>query len=180
MKWLTFDNGVKKTPAIARSADLLDSYFENEPSIITSGLRTATDQIRIIREKAIRHKIENEFPEFTSMQNEAPDKISDDGLYWWQRTWSKLLSLGDIVNPPIAAKCLFDYINPKTKENKKGQTIQMSMHQRGLAFDIGGGNDLNNKILRVKKAIEERSCFITGFLEEKVNNACHIDVLQIS
>lgn len=182
MKWLKYQDNVKKTPAIARAVDLLDPYFEGEPSEISSGWRAPEDQLRIIMEKAERHKIENDFDEFKRQGFTFPDVVvSIDGkpLFWWQRTWSKLLSIGDIVNPPIPAECLFDYVRPGDTENKKGTIIQISPHQRGLAFDVAGGQSLTEKAKRVMHAKQEGLAFIQNFLVEHVNNAVHVDVRQI-
>lgn len=184
MSWLTYQESVKKTPAITRAVGLLDPYFEGESSEITSGWRAPMDQLRIILDKAKRHGIDNDFPEFKQPNKDMrPPEIcvivDDKPLFWWQRTWSKLLSIGDIVNPPIPAIILFDYVRPGSTENKKGQIIQISPHQRGLAFDIAGGENLTEKAKRVMKASQEGNCFITNFLVEHVNNAVHVDVQQI-
>lgn len=184
LKWLSFQEDVKKTPAIVRSVELLDPYFEGEPSIVTSGLRSVQDQMGLIIQKAKRHRLENEFKEFQEHLQDPPERaLFVDGMpqaiFWWQRTWSKLLSIGDIVNPPIAAACLFDYFRPESQENKKGQIIGVSPHSRGLAFDIGGGSNLPEKSKRVRKAKQEGNCFIKDFLVEYVNNACHVDTVQI-
>lgn len=184
LKNLLFRADVRKTPAIVRAVECMDKFFEGDPSIITSGLRTPQDQINIIVEKAKRHKIEGEFYEFSvNMNKPANFALFVDGykesLYWWSRTWSRLLNLGDIVNPPIPEEVLFDYVRPGSEENKKGTIIQISPHQRGIAFDIGGGQNLAEKVKRVLNAKESRECFISSFLEERVNNAIHVDVLQI-
>ena len=182
MKWLLFEEKVKNTPAIMRTVELLDPYFEGEQSEITSGLRTPEDQVRIISEKMKRHGIYNDFQEFDLHRDSDPGfglEVDDEVVYFWQRGWSRLLNIGDIVNPPIPAKCLYDYFRPGSPENKKGQTIQISPHQRGLAFDIGGGKNLMEKAKRVMKAYQEGTCFITDYLQERINNAIHIGCKQI-
>lgn len=182
MSWLTYRDNVKKTPAITRAVSLLDHYFEGESSEITSGWRAPMDQVRIIQEKAKRHGIHTEFPEFMAMSMREPEimeLIDGKPLYWWQRTWSKLLSIGDIVNPPIPAEVLFDYVRPGSSENKKGTTIGISPHQRGLAFDVGGGTNLTEKAKRVMRAKQEGNCFLVNFLVEHTNNAVHCDIQQI-
>lgn len=182
LKWLSFLEGVVNTPAIARSAELLDPYFEGEPSVITSGLRSPEKQLAVILEKIARHGFIEDYAELKlagghDFTVQVP--INDETLYWWQRGWSRLLSIGDIVNPPIPAKVMFDYYRPGSNENKKGQIIQISPHQRGLAFDIGGGSDVMEKAKRVMKAHQEDNCFIESYLVERVNNAVHVDVRQI-
>lgn len=183
MKNLTWDDGVRKTPAIVRTAEILDAHFEGEPSIITSGLRTKEDQLALIIEKLILHKKDKEFAEFVPGQ--PIDKTVhvnlhlNDGrdIFWWQRGWSRLLNIGEIINPPIPAEVLFDYI--VGGHNKSGEVIQISNHMRGLSLDIGGGKDLKAKAKCVLAAVNAGDCFITGWKIESVNNACHVDVRQI-
>ena len=186
MKNLTLRAGVHLTPSISRTLELMDKYFDGEPSVITSGLRTQQDQISIIMQKLIRHKKDVEFKEFVwgvEQRSHPADTVHvdelDRDLFWWQRAWSRLLNMGDIVNPPLPAEVLFDYYRPGSTNNKKGEIIQISPHQRGLAFDIGGGDDLLGKSKCVVKAVESRECFISNFLIEKINNAVHVDTLQI-
>lgn len=174
--------GVRRSPAVARSAEILDAFFDGEPSIITSGLRTPSDQLLIILDKVKRHSIQDEFPEITNYPDLNTDRrVEVDGklFFWWQRSWSRLLSLGDIVNPPVPAEVLFDYFRPGSQDNKKGQIVGISPHQRGLAYDIGGGTNLMEKAKRIMRAKQEGTCFLTSFLVERVNNAIHCDCQQI-
>src|SRR3990167_11092160 len=104
LKWLSIDQGVMLSPAIKRAAECMDKFFEGEPSVITSGLRSPEKQLAIIVQKALRHKIEKEYPEFALHVNPDPTvqvPILDKTYYFWQRTWSRLLQIKDIVNPPI-------------------------------------------------------------------------------
>lgn len=182
MSWLTYRENVKKTPAIVRAVELLDPFFESESSEVTSGWRAPLDQVRIISEKLKKHSIYNDFPEFDLHMGADPDfgvEVGDEILYYWQRGWSKCLNIGDIVNPPIPARVLYDYFRPGSQTNRKGETIQISPHQRGLAFDIGGGKNLTEKAKRVMKAFQDGSCFITDFLVEHINNCVHVGVRQI-
>lgn len=182
MKNINFADGVKKTPAIVRSAELLDAYFDGEPSWITSGLRLPSDQIEIIIQKLKRHNLYNDFPELGTFDGfDLEHKFEHEGeyIYWWQRGWSRLLNVSDIVNPPYPAIVLYDYFRPGSQENKKGKLIDISPHQRGIAFDIGGGERLLDKAKCVMRANQENKCFITDYLVERVNNAIHIGCRQI-
>lgn len=180
MKNLTWKDGVKKTPAIVRTAELLYPHFEDEPSIITSGLRTREEQLELIIQKLIQHGKDKEFPEFVVGQPiDKPvhlDDINRD-LFWWARGWSRLLNIGEIINPPIPTEVMFDYI--VAGHNKKGEIIQISNHMRGLALDIGGGDNLLQKSKCINEAIKAGNCFITNWRIEGVNNCVHVDVRQI-
>lgn len=181
MKWLRYRDGVQTTPTIVRAAEAIDPFFEGETSYITSGLRTAEEQLQIIVEKVERYGVGGAFEEYQLMAGNAPDaKLKVDGkeLYWWQRAWSKLLNIGDIVNPPLPAEVLFDYFPPGSyvRINKKGQIIGISVHMKGHAIDIGGGPNLHEKAKRVLHAHQSGKAFIQSFLIERVNNAVHINL----
>src|SRR3990167_192274 len=186
LKNLHIKDGVHLTSSISRTIECMDKFFEDEKSEITSGLRTEQDQLKIIIQKLIRHGKDHEFVEFIEgVENHWPidktvhlNEINRD-LFWWARSFSRLLNLGDIVNPPIPCEVMFDYIRPGSQANKKGEIIQISNHQRGKSFDIGGGKNLIEKSKRVVKAIESGECFIKGWLHEAINNAVHIDCDQI-
>lgn len=184
MKNLTWREDVKKSPAIVRTAELLDPHFEGEPSIITSGVRTKEDQLALIMQKLAKHGKDREFHEFVfGVIERWPidktvhiDDINRD-LYWWQRGWSRLLNIGEIINPPFPAEVMFDY--QADGRNKKGEIIQISNHMRGLALDIGGADDIKAKAKCVLAAVNAGDSFIKGWRIEGVNNCVHIDVSQI-
>lgn len=178
---LTYADDVKKTPAITRAVDLIDPFFDGELSIITSGLRTPQEQVELIISKMQKHGIYADFPEVDLHRGSdvgSSLEIEDSLLFWWQRGWSKLLQIGEIINPPIACMCLYDYFRPN-KENMKGKVIQESPHSHGIAFDIGGGDNLTEKAKRVLKAYQSGNCFITDWRIEGINNCAHIGVQQI-
>lgn len=179
MKWLSYGENVMPSDAIDRAAEAIDPFFENERSWITSGVRTPEKQLSIIVERVALQHIAKEFPEYETHLGSAydfPVDVEGETLYWWQRAWSRLLNTGFLVNPPVPAVCLFNYINPSTKENKKGRIIPVSNHQKGLAFDIGGGKDLEEKAKRVMHASQSGKCFIKYYIREPKNNAVHVDV----
>lgn len=163
----------------------MDRFFDGEVSDITSGLRTAEKQLALIIEKLALHNKEREFPEFVQgIEGKWPvdktihiDELNRD-LYWFQRGWSRLLNISEIINPPIPAEVLFDYIDKG--RNKKGEVIQISPHMRGTALDVGGGKNLLAKAKCVVAAKQSGECFIKDFrIEKGAQNAVHIDCLQI-
>jgi len=173
---------VKTTATIERTISLLDPYFEDLTSQVTSGLRTAQDQLNIIIQKVEQHKIDNLFQEFHEYKgHNYMEKVNIGGelLYWWQKSWGKLLSIGEIVNPPTPAEVLFDYFRPGSNVNRKGRIIDVSNHTKGISFDIGGGADLDERVKRVQQAAQDGSCFIRDYLKEVVNGAIHVDCVPI-
>ena len=193
MKNLTIGKGVLLNDILERTLYLIDPYFKDEPSEVTSGIRTSEEQLETIIEKVRRKGIEKLYPEFiqgitkrdpvnmnVTITNEKGESTI---VYYWQRPWSKLLSIGEIVNPPIKAKVLFDYWRPGVEKtpanNKKGQEINVSPHVLKHAFDIGGGKNINKKAQIIDKALKEKKCFIQSYLKEPVNNCVHVDCMSI-
>lgn len=183
-KWLIVRDSVKLTEHIDPVINALDSFFESFKlkSYVTSGLRTPEDQLRIIRSALVANRLADDYPEaFLGMDTRIPyhfDEIRE--IYGWQMGWSKLLSIGYIVNPPHDAIVLMDYIRPGSKENKKGKMIYQSPHTRGTAFDIGGGKDGVDNELEVIKAATGKIKGLRGYLLERNNNAIHVDVKPIN
>jgi hypothetical protein len=176
-KWLLARPGVVLTEHIEPVIVALDVYFEaaGHKSYVTSGLRTPADQLRIIQNALVNHRLGDEYE---SAFQDIGKKMQFEGkeVYVWQPGWSKLLNLGFIVNPPYDAEVLFDYVRPGSTENKKGKMIYQSPHTRGMAFDIGGGPDgLDNELNIIKLAMGKIKA-LRGYLLERNNNCLHVDV----
>lgn len=172
-QYLKVNRGVLMTSTIEPVIVALDKYFKEAKLIanVTSGERTSGDQLRIIRNYCAQFKIDVEFPEIKTCG--VLDKI--DGLFAWQKAWSRLLNKGIIVNPPLKAECLFDYFRDGV--NKKGQVINQSPHYYGKAFDIGGGidHDPTNELEVIKKALADKLPGLKGYLLERKQNCLHVD-----
>lgn len=99
---------------------------------VTRGHDTPRGQLQTIAKYARQNGVY--FPEF------SPD-IVDIGLIvdipivgrvrTWERVWSKLLSIGVIINPPLAGKCLFPYVRA-SGESMLGKMIDPSPHIKEL------------------------------------------------
>jgi hypothetical protein len=152
----------------------LDKYFGmfKHEAWVTSIVRLPSDQLRIIIDYANKHNIPVNF------KVEDVEKKLPNGNYIWQETWSLLLNKGIIINPPIAAKVLHDYI--KNGENRKGQIIPPSPHFFGRCFDISGSsNGIDDELKIINSAITQDPILgklILKITPERVNNALHIDV----
>lgn len=173
-KFLIVRSNVVLTEHIDEVIFTLDPYFEkaNLKAYVTSGLRDALAQLRIIRNGITKYKLANKYPETFEDINK---KIVFEGkeVYGWQPGWSKLLNLGYVVNPPFPAEALMNYFRPGSTENSKGRMIQASPHYRGTAFDIGGGaNGINDELAVLQGATVPG---MKGFLVERTNNAIHVD-----
>lgn len=172
-KFLIVLDHVVLTTTIEPVIIALDKYFEeaNLKAFVTSGLRDAEDQLRIIRQylksKGLHLKYSN------AMIGKATDKLPN-GEYIWQMGWSALLNAGIIINPPLQAVLLMDYFNAKGI-NRKGDTFNQTPHATGKPFDIGGGADgLNNEIAVIEKAKKDIPS-IVGWVIERNNNCLHVD-----
>jgi len=171
-KWLIVKEGVTLTPVIEPIIIKLDKYFEQAglKAYVTSGLRSPEDQLQVIRKYLIKNGLDKTYP--GTMNCKLNDK-DEQGNYLWQYGWSALLNDGLIINPPLKAKVLMNYI--KNGVNKKGQYINQTPHSTGTALDIGGGANaimdeyavllLANKDLKFKQLLPEHN-----------NNCVHIGV----
>lgn len=178
-KFLIVNNGVVLTPAITPVIIDMENDFREAGLVahVTSGERTSGDQLRTIQKYANRYiKVQEEFPEIKTASVLAKISLENgDKIFSWQRAWSRLLNIGVIINPPVPAIVLFDYV--RNGVNRKGQTIGYSPHYFGKAFDIGGGvdHDITNELEVVKKAFARRITGFKGYLPERNNNAIHCD-----
>lgn len=178
-KWLIVQDHVRLTSQIDPVIADLDRFFaeENLRAFVTSGLRTVRDQLVIIQKYIVRKGLDSKYPESVFCKD-VHVRFEWEGkqVYQWQPGWSALLNVGVIINPPLPAECLLDYIN-KDGNNRKGAIIGQSPHFTGGAFDIGGGSDgINNELEVIKKALATGIKGIKGYLPEHNNNAVHIDV----
>lgn len=170
-KWLVVLPGVILTPAIEPVITALEPYFEKAKikAFVTSGLRTAEDQLRVIRQYLVKKGLDKKYPQ--AMTCAVHD--SKDGEYAWQMAWSNLLNAGVIINPPLPAVLLMDYYNSKNR-NRKGLLFPQTAHASGTAFNIGGGgNGVDDEAAVVQRAIDDKVKGLKSFVKERENNAIH-------
>jgi len=177
-KFLIVKPSVVLTRHISRVIYELDGYFAAAglEAYVTSGLRDANSQLRIIRNALTKHHLADAYPEVFEDINK---KILWEGkeVYGWQPGWSKLLNIGYVVNPPFPAEVLMNYYRPGSTVNSKGNIIQASPHYRGTAFDIGGGsNGVSDELAVIEKA---KVRGLKSYLVERTNNAIHVDCFTI-
>lgn len=171
MEWEAYKNKnlivpekVVLNPTLNSVLVAIDKYWPPKGETVTSGVRVPEDSLRIIRTYLKSKNLAKDYPEaMTCLIDEMKD-----GQYVWQMAWSNLLSIGVIINPPLAAKCLMDY--HRNGVNKKGQLIGQSPHTRGTAFDLSGTDSLTI----VKRLVEDK--MIRGYLLERENNCIHCDL----
>lgn len=176
-KFLVVPASVVLTPVIAPVIEALDKYFEeaNLKAVVTSGLRNSQDQLRIIRQYLVSKGLSEKYPE--AMSCELQDK-GPDGHFKWQMAWSNLLNIGVIINPPVQARVLMDYV--KAGRNLKGSNIPASSHFRGTAFDIGGShNSIQDEAAVVARAHADGIPGLVSYLPERENNAIHCNCKPI-
>jgi hypothetical protein len=177
------------TASIAPVIAGLDAYFAkaNVTAYVTSGLRDAEDQLRIIRQYLRKLNLDPKYPVGMTCHVDERIRWTGEGfqhieVYAWQPAWSRLLKEGIIINPPRTALCLSDYY--RNGVNRKGVVISPSPHFNGTAFDIGGGADgidgaASNELAIVEQAFKDRLPGMRGYLAERNNNCVHVDCMMV-
>lgn len=158
LSFIAIRSGVKLTPETEKAVRQLDGHFRraNLQVTLTSGYRTPEDQLRIIRDQAIKRGINRQYP---SIGTATVDKVES-----WLGAWDELLNRhGYVVNPPRDA-C----------SRITGKCYQPSPHTRGVAFDLSGA-DLD-RIAGVVREYCRQGGPISQILVERTNNAVHVGV----
>lgn len=151
---------------------------------VTRGHDSPLGQLATIEDYARRHDCL--FLEFRPGELYEKHTVWLDGkqkeVYLWQQTWSMLLHKGVIINPPLAAECLFDYFAPG--RNKKGEIILPSPHILSDPLDFSGRVDRHMKTERVDIALvaailtkaKNAGAGIRAIKPEPANVCVHIDL----
>ncbi len=188
MNWLSDQNTnllvratVVLNPLLDKVATKLDKFFNaaNHHAYITSGVRRPADQLAIIKYYVEQKKVDDDFIKETITVDKRVEWEGRE-IYGWQLAWSKLLNRNVIINPPIAAEVLLDYIN-KDGVNRKGAIIQPSAHFKGMALDIGGGsNTIGDEVAIVQEAIDSGEVpEIVSIVSERENNCLHLNLREV-
>ncbi len=185
MRYLTINPSVILTPVIIPVIESLEPYFAEAKlqAKVTSGLRDAYAQLRVVKNYITVNHLDAKYPAIFSAK--PADMIIDPTygqVYVWQKAWSELLNIGIIINPPLAAKCLMDYIN-KDGKNRKGQVINMTPHSTGNCMDIGGAggefSTIKDELVVMQKAMADKLPGLINILPEHGNNCVHCDCRPI-
>jgi hypothetical protein len=151
---------------------------KNVRMICTSGIRTEEDQLRIIRNELKKRKLDVKYPEAMSGAASETIQLNGETVYKWQMGWSALLNVNFIVNPPLKAKVLMNYINA-SGVNRKGSYIEPSIHFKKLALDFGGGaNGINDETAFIQEVMPDIP-EIVSIVPERNNNCVHINLRHI-
>jgi len=179
--FLKISPGVVLTEKIDNVIFKLDRAFEKNKVIryVVSAVRTPDKQLNLIIQYAKAKGVRANFTE------DDVDTKTDDGLYIWQETWSKLLQLGILINPPREAKCLYSYKHPSKGVVAAGTLIKPSPHFLGIAFDISATRNvpepqiegsLEKIVLIVQNAIiEDKTLGIYSYQVEREQECMHIN-----
>jgi hypothetical protein len=149
-KFLTIAAGVILTDDLDDFAVSLDPHFElfGVHAIITSAVRTEASQMELIRKKAIECNLTFAWPVET-MNMEELVEWGDKTVPFWQVVWSQLLSIGQMINPPIPAKAEFEYIHADGRHIPPGHEVGISEHQEKKAIDIA-----RNELHLIEKCLD--------------------------
>lgn len=158
LAFITISSNVIMNAAIDRVVHELDSYFRqaNLKVRLTSAVRTAEQQLNIIKNAARKYKVDQKYPSIKT--------ATVDNKESWIDTWDELLNRkGYIVNPP----------KPVTSRIS-GRPYDISPHMKGEAFDLSGA-DLD-RIASVVQSYCQQGGAIRQILIERVNNAVHVGI----
>ena len=187
-EYLKVKPGVVLTPSIEPPIVALDEWFRQYQckSYVTSGLRDPKSQFRIIQQAAIARGLNKEFPQIIAASIDSMMVNGTQSVPVWLPVWSRLLTIGFLVNPPLEAKVMFDYVHPKSERIiPAGTVIQPSAHFKGTAFDIGGRGEsqdqtINDELEILKLAFDSGTIpEILSYTIERENNALHCDCRKI-
>jgi hypothetical protein len=187
-KWLLVRAGAILTPSINPVIVALDEWYRQYQcrSYVTSGLRDPKSQFRIIQQAAITRGLTKEFPKIIGANIDSVMINRTQTVPIWLPVWSRLLTIGFLVNPPVAACVLFDYVHPKSgKKILAGTLIQPSPHFKGTAFDIGGRGEsqdqtIDDELEILKLAFDSGTIpDLLAYTVERDNNALHCDCKKV-
>jgi hypothetical protein len=171
---ISFSPGIKLNARLSQVIQQIAPFAGGTMLKITSGLRDPIGQLSIIGKYAAIHGVK--FSEY--QVGNLYDQVIIGGfgvVYRWQQTWSRLLHLGIIVNPPLAATCLEDYTHPSKGFIKAGTFIQGSPHIQGTAFDISAANN-KDRVVDILSSALAGGADIKDFLIERENNCVHVNI----
>ena len=179
-KWLRVNPDVVLSPAIEPVIVALDGEFERAQllAFVTSGVRDRQKQLAAIRNYAMDNGLRAEFPVLNgSADLDAQVVVGTQMFPLWQVLWSRLLTMGVLINPPQRAPVLFRYQHPVRKVwIEPGTVIPASAHFYGTAFDVGARTQLDEKLAVIETAkLTGRVQGIIGITPEHANHAIHID-----
>ncbi len=170
--YLTLLPGVSRTACTDPVIYTLDTFFKGRPAHVSSIYRSPAHQLALIRDFAHKKGLVSKYPE--AMTCDLDDRDAQ-GHYQWQWLWSDLLHEGIIINPPLNAHVLLDYIRDGV--NKRGELIPQSTHTAGIAFDISGRYDDDNildDIIKIMSRIYLKPLGIKSTTIEHQNDCFHV------
>jgi len=179
-RYLTLHHGVARTPETDPAIAQLDMYFGRAGlrQRITSIHRTPPEQLKIILLYARGHGIPTEFsPDWKDIMRVVDDPQYGK-IFCWQKVWSELLSRGIIINPPMQARCLMDYM--RNGRNMKGSIIYTSPHvATWKCFDIGGWSPEDPTVEKEWNVVQTaiQSGVRIRAQVERANNCIHCEVV---
>ncbi|MEK6744279.1 MAG: hypothetical protein AABZ15_11735 [Nitrospirota bacterium] len=144
---------------------------------VTRGHSTPLSQLSTIAKLAKEYKVS--FPEFSQDNVDEMVEVPGVGLvYRWQRTHSRLLHIGVIVNPPRTCTILESYVRP-TGEEMLGKLMDPSPHITSDPIDFSQKvNGVPNIKLaaRILTRAKAAGAGIKYVKIENVNGCCHCDL----
>jgi hypothetical protein len=113
-RWLIVRKGVVLRPSISTVIVQLDGFFGKHAvrSYVTTGLRSAADQIRIILDAGFARGVPREWPELRGGTGDTLVMHAGQPTPLWYVVCGRLLTIGFLINPPVESKVPFDNVHP--------------------------------------------------------------------
>lgn len=193
--FLSVKEGVILTPPIVTSIVAVRDWYqamgESEVRFVSSGYRPPESQVNnailfYLRQKGlislfpeIQQGIDNKWSADYKIDINlvVTSQLTLNSIYWWQRGWSKLLSIGTIINPAYDAVLTEHHMVGAI--DKIGHIYPQTEHATGLAYDISGGpNGPDDELVIIQKAQQDLTCKIRSLTIEHGDQDCvHVNVL---
>jgi len=118
------------------------------------------------------------------------DKKMENGDYVWQDVWSRELTEGFMVAPPVDAKCKYDYKRPLSSgefEAIRAGSVRLASGHFYNDFDISGragkqtaaqANSIDDEMLVMREAMKRGIKNMISITPEKVNGAVHVNLIR--
>lgn len=164
----------------------LEPFIKEEKltAVVTSGVRTTEHQLSLILEEAERRKLGDKY-DLDSIRHSMMQTVLFNGrpVFAFVPVWSELLRQGYMINPPIAARCVFAYTKADGTQIPANTMLDISTHQKGRGVDIDGDDKSADDIVVLEKFVKKLHDagslpMVQSWLREPKNDCLHLSLVE--